>query len=97
MTSRITKLRSELKARSLDAVLVTHLPHVRYLSGFSGSAGVLLVTAKKAFFFTDFRYQEQIAEEPSDDVKGIVDRAPYERMIADKMIEHTCAVQKKLR
>lgn len=87
MASRISKLRSELKARSLDAVIITHLPHVRYFAGFSGSSGVLLVTTKKAWFFTDFRYQEQIATELPSDVKGIICRAPYEQMMTDKLIE----------
>lgn len=86
MTSRITRLRSELKARSLDAILITHLPHIRYISGFSGSSGVLLVTLKKAYFFTDFRYQEQMAQELVADVKGLIVRAPYETMIADKLL-----------
>lgn len=80
MTSRISRLRSELKSRSLDAILVNHLPHVRYLSGFSGSSGVLLVTAKKAWLHTDFRYQEQIATELVPEVKGVIGRAPYEEM-----------------
>jgi len=87
MNSRISRLQSQLRERALDAVLVSHLPHVRYLAGFSGSAGVLLVTAEKAHFVTDFRYQEQIAQELVAEVKGIIDRAPYERMIADKLIE----------
>lgn len=86
MTSRISRLRSELKARSLDAILITHLPHIRYICGFSGSSGVLLVTLKKAYFFTDFRYQEQMAAELVPGVEGIIDRAPYERMVADKLV-----------
>ncbi len=86
MTSRISKLRSELKARSLDAILITHLPHIRYFSGFSGSSGVLLVTARKAYFFTDFRYQDQMAAEITAEVKGIITRAPYEAMIAEKIV-----------
>lgn len=86
MTSRISRLRSELKSRSLDAILVTHLPHVRYLSGFSGSSAVLLVAARKAWLFTDFRYQEQIATELVPEVKGVIGRAPYEEMYADGQV-----------
>ncbi len=87
MTSRLLKLRSELKARSLDAILITHRPHVRYLCGFSGSSGVLLVTARKAYAYTDFRYQDQIAQELSADVKAVITSSPYERIVADKIIE----------
>ncbi len=87
MASRITQLRAALKSNSLDGILVTHLPHIQYLSGFAGSAGVLLVTAKKATLFSDFRYQQQMAEQVRDGVVGIVERDPYVRMIADKLVE----------
>jgi Xaa-Pro aminopeptidase len=42
---------------------VTHLPNVRWLCGFTGSSGTLLVTRRDAAFFTDFRYREQGARE----------------------------------
>jgi Xaa-Pro aminopeptidase len=47
-------------------MLVTHLPNIRYLCGFSGSAGVLLVPANersKPVFYTDGRYTQQAADE----------------------------------
>ncbi|OQA04615.1 MAG: putative peptidase [bacterium ADurb.Bin374] len=47
----------------LDAMLVTNLSNVRYLTGFTGSSGVLLLERKKSLFFTDFRYQEQSENE----------------------------------
>lgn len=43
----------------VDAMLVQNLSNVRYLTGFSGSSGILLLEKKKSLFFTDFRYQEQ--------------------------------------
>lgn len=52
-----------LDARRLDALLVTHLPNVRYLCGFTGSAGVLLVANGRFTFFTDGRYREQARAE----------------------------------
>ena len=61
-----------LAERGLDAVLVNHLPHVRYLSGFSGSSGMLLVTRDAAALVTDFRYQSQIAAELLLGVRGII-------------------------
>jgi Xaa-Pro aminopeptidase len=62
------KGRQELLQRSLhenrlDALLVTHLPNIRYLCGFTGSAGALLVSESKCVFFTDRRYTEQVKEE----------------------------------
>ena len=59
---RMARLRQQMQAAHLDALLVTHLPNVRYLCGFTGSAGVLLVGAKTTFF-TDGRYAEQAAAE----------------------------------
>lgn len=47
----------------LDALLVTHLPNIRYLCGFTGSSGVLLISECRCVFFTDGRYTEQAKEE----------------------------------
>ena len=47
---------SELRA---DALLVSHLPNIRYLCGFSGSAGLLLVEPSTSTLFTDSRYTFQ--------------------------------------
>jgi Xaa-Pro aminopeptidase len=60
---RIRRLRSELAENGLDALLVTHLPNVRYLCGFTGSAAALLVSAGGAVLFTDGRYRTQAKEE----------------------------------
>lgn len=48
-----------LAERKLDAFLVTHLPNLRYLCGFTGSSAVLGVSEGRAYFFTDGRYGEQ--------------------------------------
>lgn len=50
----------EVMARDgLDALLVTHLPNIRYLTGFTGSAGLLLILPASAVLVTDFRYAAQ--------------------------------------
>ena len=46
-----------------DVFVVTHLPNVRYLCGFSGSSGVLALSAAGSVFFTDGRYTEQARAE----------------------------------
>ncbi|HWP83697.1 MAG TPA: aminopeptidase P family N-terminal domain-containing protein, partial [Terriglobia bacterium] len=56
----------------LDAFLVTALPNVQYLTGFSGSAGVLLVTSSASCFFTDPRYDIQAHEEVAGSRVSIV-------------------------
>ncbi|HVJ98738.1 MAG TPA: aminopeptidase P family N-terminal domain-containing protein, partial [Acidimicrobiia bacterium] len=60
---RIGRLRERFDAAEIDALLVTKRENVRYLSGFTGSAGVLLVTRAGALFVTDGRYTERSKEE----------------------------------
>jgi Xaa-Pro aminopeptidase len=61
--ARQSKLRALLEKSRLDAFLITHLPNVRYLCGFTGSAGAILIIENKTLFFTDGRYTEQASEE----------------------------------
>jgi Xaa-Pro aminopeptidase len=65
-STRQKELRRELTMRGLDALLVTHLPNVSYLCGFSGSTGVLIAGAKRSLFITDGRYTAQAREEVRD-------------------------------
>src|SRR5436190_21656352 len=60
---RQRRLQESLHDNRLDALLVTHLPNIRYLCGFTGSAGALLVSDKKRVFFTDGRYSTQARAE----------------------------------
>jgi Xaa-Pro aminopeptidase len=55
-----------------DALLVTHLPNVAYLCGFTGSSGVLLVESSSATLFTDSRYTFQTREQVHDARTSIV-------------------------
>lgn len=59
MHSRLEKLRQYMKDARLDGILVYSKENRRYLSGFTGSAGYLLIGMKDAYFVTDFRYKEQ--------------------------------------
>lgn len=60
---RLGRARQKLQESRLEAFIVTHLANVRYLSGFSGTAGVLFVSASANVFFTDGRYRQQAREE----------------------------------
>ena len=60
---RQQKLRERLASTRFDALLVSHLPNIRYLCGFTGSAGVLVVAEERTVFFTDVRYDTQAHEE----------------------------------
>jgi Xaa-Pro aminopeptidase len=61
--ARQKKLREHLATTRFDALLITHLPNIRYLCGFTGSAGLLLVEEASSVFFTDVRYDTQAHEE----------------------------------
>ncbi len=56
---RINALRQKLRTDNLDGMILTHLDHVRYLTGFTGTAGLLVISPGGADFFTDFRYTDQ--------------------------------------
>jgi Xaa-Pro aminopeptidase len=60
---RIERLRALLSERGVEALLVTHLPNIRYLAGFTGSAGALLVEERRSTLFTDGRYGQQAGME----------------------------------
>jgi len=60
---RIQKSFALLKKNKIDCLLVTEIHHVRYLTGYSGSSGMVLLLPPKAYFFTDFRYKVQAQKE----------------------------------
>jgi Xaa-Pro aminopeptidase len=57
---RSARLRTSLGAAGCDAVLITHLTNIRYLTGFTGSAALLVVDADGLVIVTDGRYAEQV-------------------------------------
>ena len=66
MTSRLENLRTVLQEKRLDAIFISTPENRRYMSGFSGSAGYLLITPRDAILATDFRYVEQAARQAPD-------------------------------
>ncbi|HEX8098825.1 MAG TPA: Xaa-Pro peptidase family protein [Actinomycetota bacterium] len=64
--SRREKLIARLQDIGVDGFLVTRLPNVRYLTGFTGSNGQLILTRNEAVFLTDGRYEEQSRREVPD-------------------------------
>ncbi|HEY1214349.1 MAG TPA: Xaa-Pro peptidase family protein [Bryobacteraceae bacterium] len=63
MQARIRTIRRAMAAQNVQALLLTHLPDVRYLTGFTGSNAALALTPRKAVLFTDGRYTVQAREE----------------------------------
>lgn len=63
---KLAKLRQALIDNQVDAILITNEYNRRYMTGFTGTAGVAIVSQNDAVFITDFRYTEQAAEQVKD-------------------------------
>jgi len=97
-TGRIAALQAKL-GKELQGIIITNLKNIRYLCGFSGSCGTLLVTRKSAYFFTDFRYQQQSAKEVCDAVEIVI----FKNNLIDSLLKQvkksklkTLAVEKSI-
>ncbi len=83
-SGRQRRVREALQESRLGALLVTHLPNIRYLCGFSGSSGSLLVSPEESVFFTDGRYTQQAKAEVAD-TKVVIGRKSPLAMAADRL------------
>jgi Xaa-Pro aminopeptidase len=74
ITNRLQKLRTTLSEKHIPAILISQPENRYYLSGFSGSAGYLLITVDQQLLATDFRYVEQVKRQAPDyrlfEIKG---------------------------
>ncbi len=66
---RRARLWSLAAGEGLDGLIVTHLPNIRYVTGFSGTAGIVAVLREDTIFLSDFRYRTQAEAELSDQVR----------------------------
>jgi Xaa-Pro aminopeptidase len=73
---RLKKLQTVFERDSLDALLVTHLPNIRYLCGFTGTSGVLAIFETGSVFLTDGRYSEQARAEVQGPRIVVAGKAP---------------------
>lgn len=83
MNHRLLRLRDYLRENKLEGVIVSKPENRRYLSGFTGSAGMLLIGLETAQLVTDFRYTEQAAQQAPN--YAIVKHAPdiYDTLAAE--------------
>lgn len=70
---RLSALTSAITASHLDALLLSGLANIRYLTGFSGSNALVLVTQKQLHLITDFRYKTQVADEVGDFANVVIE------------------------
>ncbi len=85
---RVTRqraLRAGLASEGLDGLLVTHLPNIRYLTGFTGSAALLLMRPTDAVLVTDFRYATQAPREVGEAARVDVDTVSVWQRLAKEL------------
>lgn len=72
-SARLEKLAQHLKKLRCDAIAVTHGTNVRYLTGFTGTSGMVVVTRGGGrYFITDFRYRTQAANQAGDHTQVVI-------------------------
>ncbi|MBM7597989.1 Xaa-Pro aminopeptidase [Virgibacillus halotolerans] len=81
---KLTKLRDALEANNLDAILITSPINRRYVTGFTGTAGVAIISTNDARFITDFRYTSQ-ATAQAKEFKVIQHKQVIELEIKDQL------------
>lgn len=64
--SRLTRLRKAMGMKCLEALFITSAVNRRYMTGFTGSSGYVLVTQERAVLMTDFRYMTQAPQQAAD-------------------------------
>jgi Xaa-Pro aminopeptidase len=81
---RIGRLRTDFLGAGLDGFVITHLPKLRYITGFSGTAGAAVVTSSRCTLVVDFRYATTAREVLADHPDGLVDL-----VLADRTYDET--------
>jgi Xaa-Pro aminopeptidase len=95
--SRLRGLRHRIEESGASAAVVTHLPNIFYLTGFTGSAGILYVEPNRATLFTDGRYTVQAKEElkPSK-VKAEIARGSALLALAARIADRTSRARQRI-
>ena len=65
---RVERLRTLMKEKGVEAMLVSKVVNLRYFSGFTGDDSLLLITEERELLLTDFRYMEQAKAETAFEV-----------------------------
>ncbi|MES9795237.1 M24 family metallopeptidase [Bacillus toyonensis] len=84
MTLKIDKIQNQLHHYGLDGLLITKKENRQYATGFTGSAGVVLLSADQAVFITDFRYVDQ-AKVQIKDAEIIMHKGNLEEEVANQV------------
>lgn len=89
-TARIDQLRSAMRRRKIDAFLISHIPSIQYLTGFSGSSATLLLLMNELHFITDGRYEQQVQQEllPLENMKIHIQRNVWDYVREQGILEN---------
>lgn len=85
MSTRAERLVERLAGADVDLLLVTNLVNVRYLSGFTGSNGLVTLGPGVAVFLSDFRYTEQAEQEVGDEFERVTVTGDLLADVADRL------------
>ena len=83
---RQQQLKNVIADSGLDGILITNLTNIRYICGFTGSAGTCLVTLSGQYFITDGRYIEQSKELVKNCKIHIVGGAHFQEISQNNLI-----------
>jgi Xaa-Pro aminopeptidase len=86
VAARLTRVRGAARTAGVDALVVTHLPNVQYLTGFTGSAGAALVLPRTCLLVVDFRYVTAVHALTST-LQGLVTLATFERSYDEALVD----------
>ena len=78
LSRRYAAIRREMAVRRLDALVVTSLANVLYLTNFTGSSAIVVVTADRVYFITDFRYVTAFREAQAAQISADLDLVTVE-------------------
>ena len=84
--NRISTVKNILSKNNLSGIYITNLTNVRYLTGFTGSAGSVLIINDEQHFFTDGRYIEQSKNQVQEYIIHIVGSAHYKEIEKENLI-----------
>lgn len=86
VAARLARVREHARGAGVDALVVTHLPNVQYLTGFLGSAGVVLVLPRACRLMVDFRYVTEAGALVAH-LGGLVTMATFERSYDEAIVD----------
>ncbi|RKJ62060.1 aminopeptidase P family protein [Butyricicoccus sp. 1XD8-22] len=84
--TKLDKLRKSLEEQNVDALIITNEHNRRYITGFTGTAGIAIVSKNDAVFITDFRYMEQ-AKKQIIDFRIVQHKKQIIDEVADQVVE----------